>query len=313
MATRAGSRAAPRPHGRRGARASAVLSRPRSLIALSRSGRADTVERARSISQPRPVSADFRASADRALRFPAHGRSPNDALRLARARVDDNFRFRDAPSVRPRAQDTLRAPRDTTADSTARQQDSMARTIQRLAPVVTVSRDVGPLGTRSSVRDHERESRQPASGTAASLPIGSDVVRVFPESSSRIGQPLPGLRVAIRGFGSRSSFGVRSIRLLRDGMPLTNADGQTPIDYLDLESIGRIEVIRGTASSLYGNASGGVIDMRSADAPGRSVRGAASLRRRNVRDVAIHRRRGRFVRERKLRGERRPYVEQQLS
>jgi iron complex outermembrane receptor protein len=60
---------------------------------------------------------------------------------------------------------------------------------------------------------------------------------------------------------------VRSVRILRDGMPLTNADGQTPLDYLDLENIGRIEVIRGTASSLYGNASGGVIDIRSADAP----------------------------------------------
>jgi iron complex outermembrane receptor protein len=79
--------------------------------------------------------------------------------------------------------------------------------------------------------------------------------------------PSQDARLSIRGFGSRSSFGVRSIRLLRDGMPLTNADGQTPLDYLDLESIGRIEVIRGTASSLYGNASGGVIDMRSADPP----------------------------------------------
>src|SRR5262249_49370274 len=40
-------------------------------------------------------------------------------------------------------------------------------------------------------------------------------------------------------------------------------DGQTPIDYLDLESVGRVEAIRGTASALYGNASGGVLDLRS--------------------------------------------------
>ena len=57
----------------------------------------------------------------------------------------------------------------------------------------------------------------------------------------------------------RSAFGVRSIRVLRDGMPLTLPDGQTPIDYLDLEAVGRVEAIRGTASALYGNASGGVI------------------------------------------------------
>src|SRR5262249_1188479 len=69
-------------------------------------------------------------------------------------------------------------------------------------------------------------------------------------------------------FGARSQFGARSIRILRDGMPLTLPDGQTPIDYLDLESVGRVEAIRGTASALYGNASGGVLDLRSPEPPG---------------------------------------------
>jgi iron complex outermembrane receptor protein len=55
--------------------------------------------------------------------------------------------------------------------------------------------------------------------------------------------------------------------VLRDGMPLTLPDGQTPIDYLDLESVGAVEVIRGSASALYGNASGGVIDLQSAPPP----------------------------------------------
>ena len=70
-------------------------------------------------------------------------------------------------------------------------------------------------------------------------------------------------RIAVRGFGARSAFGVRGVRVLRDGVPLTLPDGQTPLDWLDLESVGRVDVIRGTAAALYGNAAGGVLDFRS--------------------------------------------------
>jgi iron complex outermembrane recepter protein len=79
--------------------------------------------------------------------------------------------------------------------------------------------------------------------------------------------PSQDTRISIRGFGARSTFGVRSVRVLRDGIPLTLPDGQTPIDYLDLESVGRVEVIRGAAAALYGNASGGVIDLLTAPPP----------------------------------------------
>jgi len=79
--------------------------------------------------------------------------------------------------------------------------------------------------------------------------------------------PTQDPRISIRGFGARSAFGVRGVRIIRDGIPLTLPDGQTPIDYLDLESVGRIEVIRGSAGSLYGNAAGGVVEVRSADPP----------------------------------------------
>ncbi len=71
-------------------------------------------------------------------------------------------------------------------------------------------------------------------------------------------------RVSIRGFGARSAFGVRGVRVLQDGVPVTLPDGQTPVDVLDLEGADRVEVLRGSASSLYGNAAGGVIDIRSA-------------------------------------------------
>ncbi len=70
-------------------------------------------------------------------------------------------------------------------------------------------------------------------------------------------------RIAVRGFGARSAFGVRGVRLLRDGVPVSLPDGQTPVDWLDLETVDRIDVIRGTAAALYGNAAGGVIDLRS--------------------------------------------------
>src|SRR2546423_4485534 len=81
-------------------------------------------------------------------------------------------------------------------------------------------------------------------------------------SVSNRNNPSQDPRISIRGFGARSAFGVRGIRILRDGIPLTLPDGQTPVDYLDLESVGRVEVMRGSASSLYGNAGGGVVDPR---------------------------------------------------
>ena len=71
------------------------------------------------------------------------------------------------------------------------------------------------------------------------------------------------LRVAMRGFGARSSFGIRGIRVFVDGIPETLPDGQSGVDSIDLGSTQSIEVLRGPASSLYGNASGGVIAVSS--------------------------------------------------
>ena len=76
--------------------------------------------------------------------------------------------------------------------------------------------------------------------------------------------PAQDPRVSIRGFGARSAFGVRGVKVLQDGVPVTLPDGQTPVDVLDIEGADRVEVVRGSASSLYGNAAGGVIDIRSA-------------------------------------------------
>ncbi len=71
------------------------------------------------------------------------------------------------------------------------------------------------------------------------------------------------LRVSIRGFGARAQFGIRGIKVLVDGIPETTPDGQGSVDSIDLGATSQIEVIRGPSSSLYGNASGGVISLSS--------------------------------------------------
>ena len=75
------------------------------------------------------------------------------------------------------------------------------------------------------------------------------------------------LQISSRGFGARSAFGVRGIRLIADGIPATLPDGQAQAQTFDLNSAERIEVMRGPFSSLYGNAAGGVIQLFTADGP----------------------------------------------
>jgi iron complex outermembrane receptor protein len=69
-------------------------------------------------------------------------------------------------------------------------------------------------------------------------------------------------RISIRGFGSRSNFGVRGLKILLDGVPQTLPDGQSQLTNVDFADVDRAEVLRGASSSLYGNASGGVISFR---------------------------------------------------
>lgn len=75
------------------------------------------------------------------------------------------------------------------------------------------------------------------------------------------------LQVSIRGFGARSAFGIRGIRLLVDGIPATTPDGQGQGSSISLTSTERIEVLRGPLAQLYGNSSGGVIQAFTREAP----------------------------------------------
>ena len=75
------------------------------------------------------------------------------------------------------------------------------------------------------------------------------------------------LRISIRGFGARSPFGVRGIKIVVDDIPQTLPDGISQLDAIDPGIIDHIEVLRGSSSSLYGNASGGVISILTENGP----------------------------------------------
>ena len=119
----------------------------------------------------------------------------------------------------------------------------------------------------------------------AELPLSADVLQA---DALHTGQPkvnlseslvrVPGLavqnrqnyaqdlQVSSRGFGARSTFGVRGLRFVVDGIPATLPDGQAQVSHIDLGSAGRIEVIRGPFSVLYGNAAGGVVSVDTEEA-----------------------------------------------
>ena len=75
------------------------------------------------------------------------------------------------------------------------------------------------------------------------------------------------LQLSVRGFGTRSTFGVRGVRMLIDGIPATMPDGQGQAATASLNSAKRIEVLRGPVAQLYGNAAGGVVQVFTNDPP----------------------------------------------
>ncbi|GAB2518355.1 TonB-dependent receptor family protein [Lysobacter humi (ex Lee et al. 2017)] len=77
-------------------------------------------------------------------------------------------------------------------------------------------------------------------------------------------------QVSIRGFGTRATFGIRSVRVFVDGLPATSPDGQGQVAQVPLAGLARIEVLRGPFAALYGNGAGGVVQAftRDGGAPG---------------------------------------------
>jgi iron complex outermembrane recepter protein len=109
----------------------------------------------------------------------------------------------------------------------------------------------------SVLREELRERGRSASSIDEALQ-GLPGVQVQNRYNAAVGE-----QISIRGFGARSQFGVRGIRVVVDGIPATLPDGQSTLDHLDLGSLGRVEALRGPGAAIYGNAAGGVLSFQS--------------------------------------------------
>lgn len=83
---------------------------------------------------------------------------------------------------------------------------------------------------------------------------------VFIASTENFSQDM---RIAIRGFGMRSAFGIRGIKLIYDGLPESTPDGQGDVDNIDPSVLGSAQIYKGPANGIYSNASGGIIELES--------------------------------------------------
>lgn len=131
-----------------------------------------------------------------------------------------------------------------------------------------------PVVVVTATRTEQAAYDVPASIDSVSVADQTDTIGVNP---SEYLSTIPGVlardrqnyaqdeQISIRGFGARSTFGVRGVRLYTDGIPATMPDGQGQVSHFNLDSGDRIEVLRGPFSALYGNSSGGVIQLFTAD------------------------------------------------
>jgi iron complex outermembrane receptor protein len=132
----------------------------------------------------------------------------------------------------------------------------------RILPDITVTAtqsELTPFDVPASVQvvdvGHVRDQGGPLSSM-------SEVLSSIPGLQAKDRQnQAQDIQISIRGFGARSSFGVRGIRLYVDGIPATMPDGQGQVSHVDLASASAVEVLKGPFSVLYGNSSGGVIQI----------------------------------------------------
>jgi iron complex outermembrane recepter protein len=143
--------------------------------------------------------------------------------------------------------------------------NTSADTVAELSPIVVTATRIAQSSfdvPASIDRVDQQQIQQGQLEVNLSEPLLT-VPGVSAESRQNYAQDL---QLSIRGFGARSSFGVRGVRLYSDGIPGTMPDGQGQFSQFDLGSADHIEVLRGPFSALYGNSSGGVIALFTEDA-----------------------------------------------
>lgn len=135
---------------------------------------------------------------------------------------------------------------------------AFADDIKQLSPTVVTATRVAtdsfdlPLSIDSISGENVRDAR-----------LGANLAEVAPKIPGVVinwrGGAAQELSISTRGFGARSAFGAKGVRIYQDGIPLTTPDGQGQLGAINLDTLGSVEFLRGPFSVLYGNSSGGVV------------------------------------------------------
>lgn len=162
-----------------------------------------------------------------------------------------------------------------------------AQTSLELAPIVVTATRV-PESSADLPASIDRVDRRTIRVGQLQVNLSESLMTVPGVSAESRQNYAQDLQISVRGFGARSSFGVRGVRLYSDGIPGTMPDGQGQFSQFDLSSADHIEVLRGPFSALYGNSSGGVISIFTEDAkPGYWVDGTAEYGTFNTQRYAL--------------------------
>ena len=154
-------------------------------------------------------------------------------------------------------------------------QPSFAETLELDPSVITGSRSVSPsFDLPYSVDSINQQQISDGQLGINASEVLSRVPGLVVQNRQNYAQDL---QISSRGFGARSAFGVRGIKLIADGIPASTPDGQGQAATFNLDTAERIEVLRGPAATLYGSNAGGVIQMFSRDGEGPPRIGAETL------------------------------------